>query len=244
MNQGLLSVDAALEQLLAGARPVADIEEVPTLEATNRVLARAQRSTMDVPPMDNSAMDGYAVRAADLREGRTVLEEIGAEAARLGIDTFMAGLWAGGASADVLYSDLVRGNVAAWQGDTVWTHHEVDPALPKADKLVLKQNARYFRQYTDHVHPGDVRIGADSSNRRLAVAAAFLGPDGEVTVVIDAAREGQVEIPGLPAGTYYVSYAVEAGSGRIEQPFAVVEGTPLIVEMPGKGVVTVTSRDQ
>jgi molybdopterin molybdotransferase len=65
MNQGLLSVDAALEQLLAGARPVAEIEEMPTLEATGRVLARAQRSAMDVPPMDNSAMDGYAVRVAD-----------------------------------------------------------------------------------------------------------------------------------------------------------------------------------
>jgi len=65
MSNGLLSVDAALEQLLAGAKPVREIEEVPTLEATNRVLARAQRSTMDVPPMDNSAMDGYAVRVSD-----------------------------------------------------------------------------------------------------------------------------------------------------------------------------------
>lgn len=65
MNQGLLSVDEALERLLAEARPVPDIEDVPTLEATNRILARAQRSTMDVPPMDNSAMDGFAVRTAD-----------------------------------------------------------------------------------------------------------------------------------------------------------------------------------
>jgi molybdopterin molybdotransferase len=65
MSNGLLSVDAALEQLLAGAKPVQEIEEVPALEATNRVLARAQRSTMDVPPMDNSAMDGYAVRLSD-----------------------------------------------------------------------------------------------------------------------------------------------------------------------------------
>ena len=65
MNKGLLSVDEALEVLLAGARPVQDVEEVPTLEATGRVLARAQSSTMDVPPMDNSAMDGYAVRIAD-----------------------------------------------------------------------------------------------------------------------------------------------------------------------------------
>jgi molybdopterin molybdotransferase len=65
MNQGLLSVDDALARLLAEAKPVAEIEVVPALEATNRILARAQRSTMDVPPMDNSAMDGYAVRLAD-----------------------------------------------------------------------------------------------------------------------------------------------------------------------------------
>jgi molybdopterin molybdotransferase len=65
MNQGLLSVDDALARLLAEAKPVGEVEDVPTLEATNRILARAQRSTMDVPPMDNSAMDGFAVRIAD-----------------------------------------------------------------------------------------------------------------------------------------------------------------------------------
>jgi molybdopterin molybdotransferase len=51
--------------MLARAKPVSEVEEVPALEATGRVLARAQRSTMDVPPMDNSAMDGYAVRVSD-----------------------------------------------------------------------------------------------------------------------------------------------------------------------------------
>jgi molybdopterin molybdotransferase len=65
VNRGLLSVDEALAQMLARAKPVAEIENVETLEATGRVLARPQRSTMDVPPMDNSAMDGYAVRIAD-----------------------------------------------------------------------------------------------------------------------------------------------------------------------------------
>ena len=65
MNQGLLSVDDALVRLLAEAKPVAEVEEVPTLDATNRILARTQRSTMDVPPLDNSAMDGYAVRTND-----------------------------------------------------------------------------------------------------------------------------------------------------------------------------------
>jgi molybdopterin molybdotransferase len=65
VNQGLLSVDDALARLLAEAKPVGELEEVPTLEATNRILARAQRSTMDVPPLDNSAMDGFAVRTSD-----------------------------------------------------------------------------------------------------------------------------------------------------------------------------------
>jgi molybdopterin molybdotransferase len=73
MNKGLLTVEKALEVLLAGARPVRDVEQVPTLEAAGRVLARPQVSTMDVPPMDNSAMDGYAVRTADVRSPDTRL---------------------------------------------------------------------------------------------------------------------------------------------------------------------------
>ncbi len=74
MNKGLLNVDEALEQLLAGAHPVSETEMVPTLSATSRVLAAAQRSTMNVPPMDNSAMDGYAVRLADLQRPDTRLK--------------------------------------------------------------------------------------------------------------------------------------------------------------------------
>jgi molybdopterin molybdotransferase len=72
MNKGLLSVDEALAILLSGARPVQEVEEIPALEATRRVLARAQRSTMDVPPMDNSAMDGYALRLSDLDKGASL----------------------------------------------------------------------------------------------------------------------------------------------------------------------------
>ena len=74
MNKGLLNVDEALERLLAGVRPVSETETVPTLSATGRVLAAAQRSTMNVPPMDNSAMDGYAVRIADLPRPETRLK--------------------------------------------------------------------------------------------------------------------------------------------------------------------------
>ena len=74
MNKGLLSVDEALETLLAGAKPVSEIEQVPTMAAVGRVLAKAQTSTMDVPPMDNSAMDGYAVRLSDLNSAEGKLK--------------------------------------------------------------------------------------------------------------------------------------------------------------------------
>ncbi|MDR2241066.1 MAG: molybdopterin molybdotransferase MoeA [Zoogloeaceae bacterium] len=61
----LLSFDDALEKLLAAARPLAEIETVDTVDAVGRVLARAQTSSLAVPPCDNAAMDGYAVRLAD-----------------------------------------------------------------------------------------------------------------------------------------------------------------------------------
>ena len=65
----MLSVREALDTLLAAARPVAEIEQVPTIEANGRVLAADQRSQLDVPSMDNTQMDGYAVRAADCASG-------------------------------------------------------------------------------------------------------------------------------------------------------------------------------
>lgn len=62
----LLSVDEALDRLLAAARPLAEVDTVDTISALGRVLAESQISPIAVPPLDNSAMDGYAVRAADL----------------------------------------------------------------------------------------------------------------------------------------------------------------------------------
>jgi len=62
----MLSFEQALEQLLAAARPVKEIRSLPLTAAAGRVLAVAQRSTVAVPPLDNSAMDGYALRTADL----------------------------------------------------------------------------------------------------------------------------------------------------------------------------------
>jgi molybdopterin molybdotransferase len=69
----MLTVDQALEQLLRGAHPITDVEPVATMQAAGRVLAAAVVSPIDVPPMDNSQMDGYAVRADDVPAAPTTL---------------------------------------------------------------------------------------------------------------------------------------------------------------------------
>ena len=62
----MLSFEQALEKLLSAARPVEEIRSLPLTAAAGRVLAAPQQSTVASPPLDNSAMDGYAVRLADV----------------------------------------------------------------------------------------------------------------------------------------------------------------------------------
>ncbi|MBI5793248.1 MAG: molybdopterin molybdotransferase MoeA [Rhodocyclales bacterium] len=62
----MLEFEDALGRLLAGAHPVGETESVPTQAAAGRVLATGLQSAIDVPPLDNTSMDGYAVRCADV----------------------------------------------------------------------------------------------------------------------------------------------------------------------------------
>ncbi|WP_246479589.1 gephyrin-like molybdotransferase Glp [Niveibacterium microcysteis] len=68
MKAPLLTFEEALGQLLASARPVPEHESVGLLDATGRVLASDLVSSIAVPPHDNSAMDGYAVRCVDVTQ--------------------------------------------------------------------------------------------------------------------------------------------------------------------------------
>ncbi|MBP7579588.1 molybdopterin molybdotransferase MoeA [Vogesella sp. DC21W] len=63
------SVDATRDALLACARAPAQSEILPLLDIAHRVLARPLVARLDVPPHDNSAMDGYAVRSSELKPG-------------------------------------------------------------------------------------------------------------------------------------------------------------------------------
>ncbi|MEW8381160.1 MAG: molybdopterin molybdotransferase MoeA, partial [Candidatus Thiodiazotropha taylori] len=69
----LKPVDEALALLLSQAESVTEIESVPLNQALGRVLAEPVKSQVDVPPWDNSAMDGYAVNSADLSDDKAYL---------------------------------------------------------------------------------------------------------------------------------------------------------------------------
>lgn len=71
----LLSLDEALALLAEGtaAHRITATETLSTFDALGRVLAEDVRSALDVPPADNTSMDGYALRAADVPAAGTML---------------------------------------------------------------------------------------------------------------------------------------------------------------------------
>jgi molybdopterin molybdotransferase len=68
-----MPLDDALAQLRERVQPLAAADHVSTFDALGRVLAAEVRSLLDVPPADNTSMDGYALRAADVPAAGTVL---------------------------------------------------------------------------------------------------------------------------------------------------------------------------
>lgn len=77
----LLPVEDALARLLSGADPIPDHEQIGLHDANGRVLATDLAARLTQPPFDASAMDGYALRAADAAEIGSVLTVIGESAA-------------------------------------------------------------------------------------------------------------------------------------------------------------------
>ena len=69
----MLKVDEAIATLLESSKPLVGEESVALIDASGRTLAADVVATLDVPPADNSAMDGYALRHADRVDSRSAL---------------------------------------------------------------------------------------------------------------------------------------------------------------------------
>jgi len=132
----MITVDQALEHLFSLVAPVAS-EAVPLTQAAGRVLARDAQARRDQPPFAASAMDGYAVRAEDIRQGAS-FRVIGEAAAGHGsaltvgpgeaLRIFTGAPLPAGADAVILQEDIARdGETIALTG-TPGTGSNVRPA--------------------------------------------------------------------------------------------------------------------
>ena len=69
---GLMPIEEAMEQMLSPIKPIQTTSQLPLAEAIGYVLAEDILSPIFVPPFDNSAMDGYAIRIADLNNSNVL----------------------------------------------------------------------------------------------------------------------------------------------------------------------------
>jgi molybdopterin molybdotransferase len=165
----LMPVADALAAILAGAGPLAE-EMVALDQAFHRVLARDVAARRTQPPQAMSAMDGYAVRAADAAQARARLKVIGEVAAgrpfersvRAGeaVRIFTGGVIPDGADAVVIQEDTV----ADGSGITV-----TEAAI----------RGRHIRPAGVDFNQGDVLLSAGSrlTDRDLSLAASMNHPE-------------------------------------------------------------------
>lgn len=72
----LMPVAEALEKILEQIKPLQQSEQLPLLEASGRILAANQFASVNVPPADNSSMDGYALAFADRGQALVISQRI------------------------------------------------------------------------------------------------------------------------------------------------------------------------
>jgi molybdopterin molybdotransferase len=185
MKPAMLSYDEALSQVLRAAAAVPGTERLPTIEVGGRVLAEDLRSTLDVPGMDNSQMDGYAVRVADVEADRPlrVSQRIAAGAVGSPLEPgtvariFTGAMVPAGADAVVMQEQArVDGDqvlITARPSTGEWIRRTGEDI--RAGSVVLARGARLSPQATGLA----ASIGAASLlvHRRVRVACFFTGDE-------------------------------------------------------------------
>jgi molybdopterin molybdotransferase len=200
----LRPLDEALQDLLARAEPALPEQSVSTFEADGRVLTQDLCSPLDVPGHDNSSMDGYAVRCADLPAQLPVSQRIAAGSAAAPLQPgSVARIFTGapvpaGADAIVMQEDVallddgrvqVKASAAAGQ----WIRRRGEDVARGA--VVLRRGQR--------LSPAELGLAASIGFDQLPVArrvrVALLSTGDELVM------PGQVAPEAMPPGAIYNS---------------------------------------
>jgi molybdopterin molybdotransferase len=189
----MLSTADALATLLGAAVQIDGAETVPTLAAGNRVLAADVVSPLDVPPMHTSAMDGYAVRVADLTQGERRLpisQRIPAGHAPQPLAAGTAARIFTGAAVPPGADAIVMQEQAEAAGDEVAILH-----TPKAGEWITQQGAD-IRQGAS-ILPAGTRLTPQALGLAASVGCAELSVVRRVKVAVFFTGD-ELTMPGEP----------------------------------------------
>ena len=169
----LMSLDDALAELLSLAVPLAGGCELNTFDADGRVLAQDLISELHVPPQDNSSMDGYAVRCADVAQAGTVLDVT----QRIAAGSSGAPLESGAAARIFTGAPIPSGaDAVVMQEDCeAFSSQEASTTREQVRILALPQPGQWIRRAGEDVARGAVvlRQGTRLSPAELGLAASI-----------------------------------------------------------------------
>ncbi len=146
----LLQVHDAVTRIVAAVRPLS-AERVPLLEAAGRVLAADAIATVTLPPWDNSAMDGYAARAADLASVPVTLRVV---------ETVAAGQFPSRAIGPGEVTRIMTGAPVPTGADTVIRVEDTDGGVDHVVIRDRRDTAKHVRPRGEDIHAGAVAIPA------------------------------------------------------------------------------------
>jgi molybdopterin molybdotransferase len=213
----LLTIDEARTRILERARPL-QAETIPLVEAAGRVLAEPALAVVDLPPFPSSAMDGFAVRAAETPGTLPV-------AFRIAAGTPAPGPLPVGAAAGI-----ATGGAVPEGADAVVP---VELTVERDSQVELTAEARSGM----HIRPrgGDVRAGSPVVDAGTRLGAAQIGALAAAGVAeVRSRRPPRVAV--LATGSELRSPGEPLGPGQIFESnramlAAVLEGTGAVVEL-------------
>ncbi|MGA2410758.1 MAG: gephyrin-like molybdotransferase Glp [Candidatus Binataceae bacterium] len=234
----MISADKALQIVLDNAQRLG-AERLPVLNVLGRVLAETIRSPRDIPGFDNSAMDGYAVRAADVAaasEARPVMLKV--------LETVAAGMMP---SVEVKAGTAVRTMTGA-------------PITPGADAIVQVERTRgegdtvaimapaepgaFVRPRGEDLREGELvmaagkRLTASDMGTLASLNRSMIDVYRRPRVAIVATGDELVDVDQIPAGSQVVNSSAYALAGGIFEAGA----DPIILKVARDTVEEVRER--
>ena len=212
----LKSLDDALAELLAQVHGLQQTELVSTFDADGRVLAQAVTSSLHVPPQDNSAMDGYAVRCADLVSGE-VLPPLLPISQRIPAGSAGSALQAGTVARIFTGAPIPAGaDAVVMQEDCEFVQSKIADLLGKVRVNAVPKVGQWIRKAGEDVARGAVVLqkGARLTPASLGLAASIglaqLSVVRQPKVALfstgdELVMPGDIAPENMPAGSIYNS---------------------------------------